>query len=72
MSPICPASGKTMHDSRAAARSATINGWSGPRPDTETYRCPDCGAWHVSSKRNRKAQKRAARAFWRRRREAAA
>jgi hypothetical protein len=52
----CP-SGKIAHQSQIAAQKALFAAYSqhrAGRDESRTYRCPDCGKWHLTSSRGLK------------------
>ena len=52
----CPTPGKTAFDTPEAAQAALGRAWRRQRPGrrpTRAYRCPGCGAWHLTAKPDR-------------------
>lgn len=48
---LCPKSGKAKYQDKIAAMNHLARLQHGGVGMTGTYRCPDCGWWHLTSKR---------------------
>ncbi|MFG3509692.1 hypothetical protein ACGF5F_29790 [Streptomyces sp. NPDC047821] len=53
MEPVNGECTKKAYESRLEARTALLLMWKKGRPERASYRCSDCGAWHLTKKRRR-------------------
>ncbi len=56
---ICEATGKIQHDKVSAMKHAEgLRRKPGQKGAVQTYRCPDCGKWHVGHSQLRRKRYR--------------
>lgn len=57
---LCPLTGKIMHArEKASTHLARLRGRPSGYPESSTYRCAGCGAYHVGSRRKTSKKRRA-------------